>query len=314
MRVRYSCRSILVSKYSDCSCLFLRGRSKYEFFHNRYPGTMTIYAIGDVQGCFDELEWLLAKINFQPGCDRLWFTGDLVNRGPKSLETLRFVKSLGDTAVVVLGNHDLHLLACHFTGRKPHKTDTLESVLSSKDCDDLLNWLRFQPFLHYEKNFCLVHAGLPPQWDLSTAVNCAKKVENVLRDSGKVGEFFDRMYGDTPSRWDEQLDEWPMIRFIVNAFTRMRYCAADGSIDLRYKGSPGSQPSELVPWFDHSGRRSRDLNIVFGHWSSLGITQKPGIYNLDTGCFWGGQLTALRLDGVGRHYFQVDCKRGQKPD
>ncbi|MGH8551475.1 MAG: symmetrical bis(5'-nucleosyl)-tetraphosphatase [Methylococcales bacterium] len=274
---------------------------------------MAIYAIGDVQGCFYELECLLDKINFKPVIDRLWFTGDLVNRGFKSLETLRYIKSLGDTATVVLGNHDLHLLACYYGSRKPHRHDTLDTILGSEDCDELLNWLRQRPFLHYEENYCLVHAGLAPQWDLALACDCAKRVESVLLDLGGIGAFFDQMYGDTPGRWGDRLDKWSMIRFIVNAFTRMRYCTKDGSIDTQYKGSPGSQPEELVPWFDHSERRSRSLNIVFGHWSTLGITNRKGIYNLDTGCLWGGQLTALRLDGNRKEYIQVKCECGKEP-
>lgn len=272
---------------------------------------MAIYAIGDVQGCFDDLERLLLKINFNRDRDRLWFTGDLVNRGPKSLETLRYIKGLGGSATVVLGNHDLHLLACYFGSQKAHRSDTVQEILTAKDREELLDWLRLRPLLHYEENFCLVHAGLPPQWDLSLANDCARKVECILQNRDQVRQFFDRMYGDTPSKWDEGLDEWPMVRFIVNALTRMRYCTTDGSIDLKYKGRPGSQPSELVPWFDHSERKSQDLNIAFGHWSTLGITDKRGIYNLDTGCLWGGQLTALRLDGDRRQTIQVECECGK---
>ncbi|MCI0614407.1 symmetrical bis(5'-nucleosyl)-tetraphosphatase [bacterium] len=269
---------------------------------------MAIYAIGDVQGCFNELNLLLDKINFIRGIDRLWFTGDLVNRGPNSLETLRLIKSLGDSATVVLGNHDLHLLACYYGKRKPHKSDTLDAILSAGDCDELLDWLRQQPLLHYEENYCLVHAGLPPQWNLSLARQCAKKVESILCNPDRMIEFFRWMYGELPKKWEDGLDEWSMTRFIVNALTRMRYCTRDGSIDIQYKGSPGSQPTELVPWFDHPDRQSRSLNIVFGHWSTLGITNQQGIYSLDTGCLWGGQLTALRIDVDCRKYFQVECE------
>lgn len=269
---------------------------------------MAIYVIGDIQGCYDELQRLLNKINFTPGLDRLWFTGDLVNRGPKSLETIRFIKSLGDSAVVVLGNHDLHLLACFYGARKVHKKDTLDSILSAKDCGELLSWLRDRPLLHYQHGFCLVHAGLAPQWDLSLAQRCAVKVERMLRDPDKTPQFFEHMYGDNPNAWDENLEEWSMIRFILNAFTRMRYCSQDGSIDVKYKGRPGSQPMELVPWFDHPNRKSQNLNILFGHWSTLGIINKKGVYGLDTGCLWGGCLTALKLKGNGGKPVHVRCE------
>ncbi|MGH8557555.1 MAG: symmetrical bis(5'-nucleosyl)-tetraphosphatase [Methylococcales bacterium] len=269
---------------------------------------MAIYAIGDVQGCFNELLLLLDKIKFNRRIDRLWFTGDLVNRGPNSLETLRFIKSLGESATVVLGNHDLHLLACYYGIGKLHKRDTLNAILSAVDCYEILDWLRKRPLLHYEENYCLVHAGLPPQWDLSLARKCAYKVEKILRDTDKIIEFFSRMYGDFPTQWKEELDEWSMIRFIVNAFTRMRYCSKDGSIDVHHKGSPGSQPTELVPWFEHPDRQSGRVNIIFGHWSTLGITEKKGVYSLDTGCLWGGKLTALRLDGDYEKYFQIECE------
>ncbi len=273
---------------------------------------MAIYAIGDVQGCFNELNILLDKVQFSRCIDRLWFTGDLVNRGPNSLETLRFIKSLGESATVVLGNHDLHLLACYYGKGKLHKSDTLNAILSAVDCDEILDWLRRRPLLHYEENYCLVHAGLPPQWNLSLARKCANKVENILRNTDKIVEFFSRMYGDYPMKWEEKLDEWSMIRFIVNAFTRMRYCTRDGAIDIHYKGSPGSQRTDLVPWFDHPNRQSGSLNIVFGHWSTLGMVKKKGIYCLDTGCLWGGKLTALRLDGGTGKYFQVECESGKK--
>jgi bis(5'-nucleosyl)-tetraphosphatase (symmetrical) len=269
---------------------------------------MSTYAIGDIQGCLDPLKRLLDKIRFDPRRDRLWFTGDLVNRGPKSLETLRFIKSLADSATIVLGNHDLHLLACYYGKRSPHKSDSFGAVLAANDCDELLTWLRQRPLLHYDSNFCLVHAGLAPQWDLSLALRCARQVEKVLQDDMKISQFFDRMYGDTPTRWNEDLEEWSMIRFSVNVLTRMRYCTKDGAIDTKYKGVPGSQPAELMPWFDHPARRSQTLNIVFGHWSTLGLADRNGVYNIDTGCVWGGQLTALRLDPNSREYIQVQCE------
>ena len=275
---------------------------------------MAIYAIGDIQGCFNHLKRLLDKIGFDCTNDRLWLTGDLVNRGPSSLETLRFIKGLGESAVVILGNHDLHLLACYYGKRSPHKKDTLNAVLNAHDSEDLLNWLRNRPLLHHENNFCLVHAGLPPQWDIHLARRCAKKVEAILRDSTMVDQFFDHMYGDTPDSWDENLEEWAAVRFIVNAFTRMRYCKLDGSIDTKYKGIPGTQPKDLVPWFDHPHRKSNNQDIIFGHWSTLGTLCRKGIYNLDTGCVWGGKLTALKLETKRVDYFQVDCDCHERPD
>lgn len=268
---------------------------------------MSLYAIGDIQGCFEPLERLLNTIEFNPSSDRVWFTGDLVNRGPKSLETLRLIKNLGDSAQVVLGNHDLHLLACYYGKGQIHKSDTLESILSAKDCDDLLDWLRRRPLLYCEDQYCLVHAGLAPQWDLNLAQSCAQKVEKVLRDKEEIHTFFDHMYGNKPTLWNDQMDKWAEIRFITNAFTRMRYCSTTGEIDTAFKGSPGSQPFNLVPWFEYSDRKTRDMNIIFGHWSSLGAQEKDGIYSLDSGCVWGGQLTALKIDAHEPKFIQVSC-------
>ena len=273
---------------------------------------MAIYAIGDLQGCFSDLIRLLVKIKFNPDRDRLWFTGDLVNRGPQSLETLRYIKNLGDSATSVLGNHDLHLLACHFGKKKPNDKDTLSALLRSEDSEELLNWLRRRPMLHYEDNWCLVHAGLPPQWDLSIALSCAKKIENILRGkNGVLTEFFRYMYGDTPNIWDPQMDETSLLRFSVNALTRMRYCTESGCIDTKFKGKPGSQPNGLIPWFDHPDRQNQNLNIVFGHWSTLGAVCRKGAYGIDTGCIWGAQLTALRIDKKRVQYFQINCDCGK---
>ncbi|MGH8560180.1 MAG: symmetrical bis(5'-nucleosyl)-tetraphosphatase [Methylococcales bacterium] len=270
---------------------------------------MAIYAIGDVQGCFDELEILLDKINFNPCIDRLWFTGDLVNRGPKSLETLRFVKSLADIATVVLGNHDLHLLASYFGKGKVNDQDTLQGILNSRDCAELIDWLTERPFMHHEDGYCLVHAGVAPQWDLSLAKWCARKCESVLRSRAEIIPFFENMYGDVPNNWKEakEMDECSMNRFIVNAFTRMRYCTKDGAIDCQFNGPPGSEPSGLVPWFNYRERRMRDVEIVFGHWASLGLIRESGVYSLDSGCVWGGKLTAMRIVGGKKRYYQVQC-------
>jgi bis(5'-nucleosyl)-tetraphosphatase (symmetrical) len=264
------------------------------------------YAIGDVQGCFDELSALLRRLEFDAERDRLWFAGDLVNRGPKSLETLRFVRDLGDRAITVLGNHDLHLLAAAFDVRLAAPKDTFEAVLAAPDRDELLDWLRHRPLLHHEDSlgFTLIHAGLPPQWDLRQALSCAAEVEAVLRGDG-YGEFFQEMYGNRPNRWSDGLAGWDRLRFIVNCFTRLRYCMPDGRLMLKEKGQPGTQRSGALPWFSIPGRASRDLRILFGHWSTLGPRPEPGIFPLDTGCLWGGELTALRLED--RQRFRWDC-------
>ncbi|MDY6942862.1 MAG: symmetrical bis(5'-nucleosyl)-tetraphosphatase [Pseudomonadota bacterium] len=258
---------------------------------------MAVYAIGDIQGCFDELQALLDRVTFDPSVDRIWLTGDLVNRGPQSLETLRFVKALGDSAITVLGNHDLHLLALDqgFGGDK--ENPTLRPILDAPDRAELMTWLRYRPLLHHdaELGFTMVHAGLPPAWDLPTAMACAAEVERVLRSDG-APKFLRKMYGNKPKQWRSDLSGTSRLRYITNAFTRMRFVDPNGRLDLRYKGAPGTQPSELVPWFQIPNRRSRDLKIVFGHWSTLGTVDAPGVYALDTGCLWGGELTALRLD------------------
>jgi len=260
---------------------------------------MTTYVIGDLQGCYDELQNLLNHINYQPEQDFLWFVGDLVNRGPKSLETLRFVKQLGKHAVTVLGNHDLHLLAIDAGYSKPPKEgDTLTPVLTAPDKEELLEWLRHRPLLHVEasQNIAMLHAGLPPQWDITQAQQHATEVETALRGK-KWRKFFKHMYGNQPDQWNEKLESWDRLRFIVNCFTRMRYCTIKGKIDFREKGKPGTQPAKLLPWFEVPGRKSQDIRIVFGHWSTLGLRQTENICAIDTGCLWGGSLTALQLNG-----------------
>jgi bis(5'-nucleosyl)-tetraphosphatase (symmetrical) len=268
---------------------------------------MAVYAIGDVQGCFAELRQLLEKVHFDPVADRLWFTGDLVNRGPRSLETLRFVRALGDRAVTVLGNHDLHLLAvAHGVSRTRHH-DTFGDVLGAQDRDELLDWLRRRPLLHGEGGFYLIHAGLPPQWTLEQAAALAAEVEAVLAGEA-YPEFFRHMYGDRPDLWSDALEGWDRLRVIVNGLTRLRYCEPDGRLDYRQKGPPGSQPAPLVPWFEAPERQSRDAQVIFGHWSTLGFYAGNGVVCLDTGCLWGGELTALRLEDGRR--FSVPGRRG----
>ncbi|MGA7800761.1 MAG: symmetrical bis(5'-nucleosyl)-tetraphosphatase [Gammaproteobacteria bacterium] len=260
---------------------------------------MATYAIGDVQGCFDELQALLDKIRFDPAADRLWFCGDLVNRGPKSLEVLRFVRELGARAVTVLGNHDLHLVAVARDPGCANPKDTLVPVLEAPDCTELIDWLRELPLVHHdaELGFTMVHAGLVPQWDLQTALRCSAELQAVLQGED-CGVFLDHMYGNQPRAWSDDLRGWARLRFITNCCTRLRYCDDQGRLALKAKGPPGSQPPGYRPWFEIPHRASRGLRIVFGHWSTLGRTDAAGIFSLDTGCVWGGELTALRLDGA----------------
>jgi bis(5'-nucleosyl)-tetraphosphatase (symmetrical) len=274
---------------------------------------MAIYAIGDIQGCFDEFCLLLDKVGFDKKKDRLWLTGDLVNRGPKSLEVLRFVRSLGDAAITVLGNHDLHLLAIAAKVEKARKKDTLQAILNAPDRDELLEWLRLRPLLHHDvtSGYTLIHAGLPPQWDLVKSQACATEVETVLHGPDYV-DFFQHMYGDTPHKWDEILTGWERLRFITNCFTRLRYCDPKGRLMLTEKGAPGSQPEGLQPWFRVPGRLNKNMNLVFGHWSTLGEVNDSGIYPLDTGCVWGGKLTALHVEAdLART--DMDCRGASRP-
>ena len=276
---------------------------------------MAVYAIGDIQGCYDELRELLAMIHFDPECDRLWFVGDLVNRGPKSLETLRFVRDLGTTAITVLGNHDLHLLAAAY-GIRPDTIDdeTLEPVLAATDRDELIDWLRRRPLLHHDADlgYLMVHAGLPPQWDLSLARQCAGEVESVLR-SDRLEAFLSHMYGNKPRQWSRELTGWDRLRFIVNCFTRMRFCDRKGKLELKSSGPPGSQPDGYYPWYEIPGRASEGMNIIFGHWSTLRTTDIPGIFPTDSGCLWGGQLTALRID-TRPERIELPCRGWLKPN
>lgn len=274
---------------------------------------MAVYAIGDVQGCFDELQALLEKLRFTPGTDRLWFVGDLVNRGPKSLETLRFIRNLGPGAVTVLGNHDLHLIAAAH-GRPLDKDGaTLDGILKAPDREALVTWLCQQPLLHHDAGlgYTLVHAGLPPQWDLRQAQDCAREVEAVLR-SDRLPAFLKHLYGNQPQLWSDDLTGWDRLRFIVNCFTRLRFCNEDGGLELRCKGPPGRQPVHCHPWFEIPWRASRDLNIIFGHWSTLGPRDDPGIYPIDSACLWGGRLTALRIDTEPQR-IELPCAGQQVP-
>jgi bis(5'-nucleosyl)-tetraphosphatase (symmetrical) len=234
----------------------------------------------------------------------LWFTGDLVNRGPESLQCLRYVKGLGDAAITVLGNHDLHLVCVAAGVEKRRKRDTLEDVLAAPDRDELVDWLRRRPLMHVEGRHALVHAGLVPEWTVARALELAREVEQALRDPGHR-ELLERMYGDEPDRWDEGLDGIRRLRVIINAMTRLRVCDASGSMALKFKGEPGEAPDHFTPWFDMPGRRSRDHAIVCGHWSALGVRLRPDLLSLDSGCVWGRALTAVRLED--RRRFEVPC-------
>jgi bis(5'-nucleosyl)-tetraphosphatase (symmetrical) len=275
---------------------------------------MAVFAIGDVQGCYDELCRLLDKLDFDPGRDRLWFTGDLVNRGPKSLKVLRFVHKLGDSAVTVLGNHDLHLLAAAEHPVRRRSKDTLNKIYGAKDHPELLDWLRHRPMMHYDEqlDFVLVHAGLSPQWDLATALAAAAELEHVLRGD-RYQKFLNRMYGNEPNRWSRKLKGWSRLRYITNCFTRMRYCDRNGRLELTRSGRPGHRDRKYLPWFRVPDRENKKLRIIFGHWSTLGAVKDKNIFPLDTGCVWGGALTALRLDGDVPERIGRRCKQAQKP-
>ncbi len=263
---------------------------------------MATWAIGDLQGCHAELRTLLADIDFVPGRDLVWLTGDLVNRGADSLGALRAVRALGDSAISVLGNHDLHLLACRYVdGRRPRPGDTLDEILAAPDCDELLDWLRRRPLVHHDaaRNTLLVHAGLPPQWTSAETLALGAELAAKLQGPSFAAELA-QMYGNLPDGWDEALRGAQRFRFIVNALTRLRYVTRDGRLDLKAKGAPGTQGAKLVPWYAASKRRSRGTRVVFGHWSTLRLTREEErefeVLPLDTGAVWGGHLTAVNLD------------------
>lgn len=260
---------------------------------------MATYAIGDVQGCFDELEQLLEKIRFEKEKDRLWFVGDLVNRGPKSLEVLRFVRDLGERAVVVLGNHDLHLVTQHEGFERPREDDTFQDVLRAPDRKALVDWLRQRPMMHAEGDYAMVHAGLLPQWSITRALLLGKEVERALAAPG-YREFLENMYGSKPDQWRDSLTGWERLRVVVNAMTRLRFCTPKGKMEFRAKAV--KPPDGYAPWFDF---RNEKETIVCGHWSALGLKLTARLAALDTGCVWGGSLSALRLED--RSLFQVPC-------
>lgn len=270
------------------------------------------YLIGDIQGCCDALERLLALIDFSPSRDRLWLLGDLVNRGPASLATLRRLHQLGDAARCLLGNHDLHLLAAAHGVRPPQRSDTLDELLAAPDRTALLDWLRQQHLALFEAGWLMVHAGVVPQWSRDDVLAAAAEVQGVLRGPDLPG-FLHAMYGNEPARWDPALRGTARLRFTVNALTRLRFCTADGTLDFKTKDGAGAAPEGFMPWFEVPGRRTAGVPVAFGHWSTLGLVDQPDLLGLDTGCVWGGRLTAARVDGARREIIQVDCEQAQRP-
>ncbi|MDE2347154.1 MAG: symmetrical bis(5'-nucleosyl)-tetraphosphatase [Gammaproteobacteria bacterium] len=267
---------------------------------------MALYAIGDIQGCDRELGALLEAIGFSARRDRLWFVGDLVNRGPDSAAVLRRIRGLGDAAVCVLGNHDLHFLAVALGKGRQRGGDTLDGLLRARDRKVLIDWLLARPLLHAEQDRLLLHAGLPPQWTAQIAVECAREFEHALQQGPE--RVFDSMYGDGPDLWSAGLGGAERLRFTVNCLTRLRYVDADGRLVLRFKDAPErSRSASLVPWFEAADRAWRGSKIVFGHWSTLGFFRDADVIGLDTGCVWGGSLTALRLDADDARPISVAC-------
>ena len=310
-----------------------------------------IFAIGDIQGCLDELLWLVQRIDREAGGEppdsplaqnassfatpspvaptdaltadtpntainqhplkpRLWLVGDLVNRGPKSLEVLRWVRANEDRVNCVLGNHDLHLLAVAAGIRAPHHSDTLDEILAAPDADELIDWVRRQPLAHLERGHLMVHAGLLPQWTAQRAVELAAEVQAVLAGP-RWRDFLREMYGNTPDRWSESLTGADRLRVIVNALTRLRYCTPDGTMEFKGKLGPEHAPAGYLPWFEVADRASKNVPIVFGHWSTLGLVNRPNLLALDTGCIWGGPLSAVRLSD--RRLLQAQCAPENKP-
>ena len=270
---------------------------------------MTTYAIGDIQGCQDRLEVLLAQIDERTPSAELIFVGDLVNRGPQSLQTLRRIRALGDRAHAVLGNHDLHLLAVACGIRRAHGSDTLDDILAAPDRDELLDWLRKRPLALRRDHYLLVHAGVVPQWTATQTLDLAQEVEAVLGGPDWVA-FLRQIYGNTPARWDDNLQGADRLRCVVNALTRIRFCTADGTMEFGgTKGVEADLPGYLR-WFEVPGRKTEDVTMVFGHWPTLGLTLQPNVISLDTGCLWGGKLSAVCLDD--RAVLQVDCPTYRK--
>jgi bis(5'-nucleosyl)-tetraphosphatase (symmetrical) len=270
------------------------------------------YLIGDLQGCCDAFDRLLAKLDFSPSRDRLTVLGDLVNRGPASLRTLRRLRDLGGAADALLGNHDLHLLAVAHHVRPVHRHDTLHELLDSPEREAWIDWVRHRPLALRREGWLCVHAGVPPQWDGAQTLAHAAEVQALLRGPD-LHDFLTVMYGNEPARWDDGLQGPDRWRFVVNVLTRVRFCSADGTLDFKTKDAALQAPDGLMPWFAVPGRRSAGEPVAFGHWSTLGLMNRPDLLGLDTGCVWGGELTAVRVDGGRRDVTQVACKQAQVP-
>jgi len=269
------------------------------------------YIVGDIQGCCEPLDHLLEQIDFSPSRDHLFVVGDLVNRGPTSLRTLKRLRGLGESATCLLGNHDLHLLAVAHGVRKTHRGDTLDEILDSPEREEWISWLRNRRLAVHEQGWLMVHAGVVPQWDLATTLRLAGEVEQHLRGDD-MHDFLHVMYGNEPSRWDESLTGHDRLRFTVNVLTRIRFVTADGALELKSKDGSAATPDGHHPWFEAPGRKTAGVPIAFGHWSTLGLISRPDLLSLDTGCVWGGRLTAARVDGGRRDVIQVECAQAQK--
>ncbi len=270
------------------------------------------YLVGDLQGCCDAFDRLRAELQFSPSRDRLWILGDLVNRGPQSLQTLRTLRDLGDAATCLLGNHDLHLLAVAEGVRPAHRTDTLRDILEAPDRDAWIDWVRRRPLAAQAHGWLLVHAGVVPQWDAAQTLALAAEVEAMLRSPDLRG-FLHVMYGNEPAHWDEGLQGAERWRFVINVLTRIRFCSEDGTLDFKVKEGADAAPPGLVPWFEVPARRTAGTPMAFGHWSTLGLIDRPDLLAIDTGCVWGGRLTAVRVDGGRREVIQVACEQAQAP-
>jgi bis(5'-nucleosyl)-tetraphosphatase (symmetrical) len=274
---------------------------------------VSTYVVGDIQGCLQPLKCLLKKVQFDPSKDVLWSVGDAVNRGPKCLKTLRFLYRMRDSLVMVLGNHDLHLLALAAGVRAPNRSDTLDKILQAPDREELLNWLIQQPLIHHENGYTMVHAGIPPQWTIKKAMKRAREVEHVLQSQDCV-EFFRAMYGNEPAVWSADLEGMDRLRVITNYLTRMRYCTKDGVLDLESKGpSPNLGTQKVSAWFSHPNRKTAQDRILFGHWASIeGYTDSPNAIGLDTGCVWGGTLSLYQLET--QQWTRCQCEQGKCKD
>lgn len=271
---------------------------------------MATYAIGDLQGCFFSFQALLKKIQFSTDQDRLWFVGDLVNRGPGSLEVMRWILAHQSSVVTVLGNHDLHTLVVAEGFVSAHRGDTIQTLLDAPDAEEILNWLRAQPLIHFQHGYLMVHAGLLPHWTVAQALALGEEVHLALR-ANNYRDFLKQMYGNEPNAWREELTGWDRLRVITNAMTRLRICKSDGEMEFKFKGEIQNVPSGYQPWFELSHRASANTPIIFGHWSALGLQHRHNVHSLDTGCLWGGHLSAMRLED--KQIFQVPCDPKDAP-